>query len=77
MNEQNYVFLNELEQERAAVNFEIRRIQTQQTEPGSQFGECRLPPEWQHKVDALKREERRLSRASRSVLRLLLYKNRE
>jgi hypothetical protein len=74
MNEQSYIFLNELEQQRASVNFEIRKIQTQQTEPGGRFGESRLSVKWQNKVNELKREERRLSRASRIMARLLLYK---
>lgn len=73
MNEQSYIYLSELEQERTAVNSKIRQIQTQQTEPGLQFGECSLPLRWQSKIDALKREERRLSRASRIMLRHLLY----
>jgi hypothetical protein len=75
MNEQSYIFLSELEQQRAAINSEIRKIQTQQTEPGSRFGELQLPLRWQNKVNELKREERRLSRASRIMLRLLLYKS--
>jgi hypothetical protein len=75
MNEQSYMYLNELEQQRALVLQEIRKIESQQTLPGARYGELQLPLKWQNKVNALRREEQRLSRASRIMLRVLLYKN--
>ena len=74
MNEQSYIYLNELERERSAIVREIRKIQGQQTLPGNQYGELRLPTEWQQKINALKREERRISKASSLMQRVLLYR---
>ena len=53
---------------------EIRKIQDQQTIPGKQYGELRLPVQWQQKINALRREERRISKASSLMQRVLLYR---
>lgn len=71
MNEQSYIYLNELEYERSKVMREIKKIQDQQTVPGKQYGETQLPLQWQQRINALKREERRISKASSLMQKIL------